>query len=40
VLWDKTDKRYQKGKGLRVFVDGKEVGRAQKLQLMKLKLGL
>lgn len=40
VLWDKTGKHYQKGKGFRVLVDGKEVGRAKKLQPMKLKLGL
>lgn len=38
VLWDKTGKHYKKGKGLRVFVDGKEIGRAKKLEPIKLKL--
>ncbi len=28
VLWDKTGKRYGKGQGLRLFVDGKEIAQA------------
>lgn len=31
ILWDKDGSRYQRGKGLRVFVDGKEVGHADTL---------
>ncbi|MEZ0542182.1 MGH1-like glycoside hydrolase domain-containing protein [Fibrella arboris] len=31
ILYDKTGKHYQKGKGFRVFADGKEVARAKKL---------
>ncbi len=31
ILYDKTGKRYQKGKGFRVFADGKEVVHANKL---------
>ena len=31
ILWDKTGDKYHLGKGLRVLVDGKEVGKADKL---------
>lgn len=31
VLYDKTGERYQKGKGLRVFADGKEIAAAESL---------
>ncbi len=32
ILWDKDGSRYHCGKGLRVFVDGKQVGHAEKLE--------
>ena len=31
ILWDKNGDRYHYGKGLRIFVDGKEVGHADTL---------
>jgi hypothetical protein len=31
IVWDKNGDRYHLGKGLRIFVDGKEVGHADKL---------
>jgi hypothetical protein len=31
ILWDKNGDRYHCGKGLRIFVDGKEVGQADTL---------
>ena len=31
ILWDKTGKRYGKGAGLRVYADGKEIARSDKL---------
>ena len=31
ILWDKNGDRYHCGKGLRIFVDGKEVGHADTL---------
>lgn len=37
ILWDKTGKHYGKGKGMRIFADGKEVFRASKLQEVKTK---
>ncbi|WP_442591129.1 MGH1-like glycoside hydrolase domain-containing protein [Pedobacter sp. AW31-3R] len=38
VLWDKTGKKYGKGKGLRVYVDGIEKGSSKKLKPLKTKL--
>ncbi len=32
IIWDKYGNRYRHGKGLRIFVDGKEVGKTDKLQ--------
>ncbi|WP_298355289.1 glycosyl hydrolase family 65 protein [Runella sp.] len=37
VLWDKTGKHYDKGKGMRVFADGKEVFRSKNLSVVKVK---
>jgi hypothetical protein len=31
ILWDKTGERYRKGKGLRIFADGKEVAASETL---------
>ena len=31
LLWDKDGSRYQRGKGLHIYVDGKEVGHADTL---------
>lgn len=36
VLWDEDGTRYQHGKGLIVFLDGKEIGRSQKLERLVL----
>ncbi|MFN8346378.1 MAG: glycoside hydrolase, partial [Spirosomataceae bacterium] len=38
VLWDKTGKHYHKGKGMRVFADGKEIYRSRRLDTLKVKL--
>ena len=32
ILYDKTGKRYGKGKGLRIFADGREIAAADGLQ--------
>jgi hypothetical protein len=32
VVWDRTGLRYKKGKGLRVYVDGREVARSVRLE--------
>jgi hypothetical protein len=37
VLWDKTGKHYNKGKGMRVFSDGKEVFHSKNLSVVKVK---
>ena len=31
ILWDKDGSRYQRGKGLHIYVDGKEVGHSDTL---------
>ena len=31
ILWDKYGDRYHRGKGLRIFVEGKQVGYADRL---------
>jgi hypothetical protein len=31
ILWDKTGQRYGKGKGLRVFADGKGIASSPKI---------
>ncbi|HLX61182.1 MAG TPA: glycosyl hydrolase family 65 protein [Planctomycetota bacterium] len=38
ILYDKSGERYQKGKGLRIFADGKEIGAAEKLTRMTAPL--
>ena len=38
ILWDKTGERYQKGKGLRVFADGKEIAASDKLMRLQAPL--
>ncbi|MGX5687877.1 MGH1-like glycoside hydrolase domain-containing protein [Arcticibacter tournemirensis] len=38
ILWDKTGKKYGKGKGLKVFADGKEVISSAKLKAVRGKL--
>lgn len=38
VLWDKTGARYRKGKGLRVFADGKEVATSDSLAKVQAPL--
>ncbi|WP_407428435.1 glycosyl hydrolase family 65 protein, partial [Arcticibacter sp.] len=38
VLWDKTGEKYGKGKGFRVFADGKQVMYSAKLKEVKAKL--
>ena len=37
ILWDKDGQRYHKGSGLRVYVDGKEVGHAPSLERLVCK---
>jgi hypothetical protein len=38
ILWDKTGTRYNRGAGLRVLVDGKEIAHAGRLQRLTAKL--
>jgi hypothetical protein len=35
VVWDRTGLRYKKGKGLRVYVDGREVARSVRLERVR-----
>ncbi|MFA4870025.1 MAG: glycosyl hydrolase family 65 protein [Pedobacter sp.] len=37
LLWDKTGKKYNKGKGLRVYADGKEIYQSAKLKPAVIK---
>ena len=38
ILWDKTGKKYNKGQGLSLFVDGKKIANASKLKRIVAKL--
>jgi len=38
IIWDKTGKKYNKGKGLRVLADGKEIGASKTLGRLKVPL--
>jgi hypothetical protein len=38
ILYDKTGSRYHKGQGFRLFADGKEIARAEKLEKLTAKL--
>jgi len=38
VMYDKTGSKYNKGKGLMIFVDGKQTATSQSLSLLKCKL--
>ncbi|MDB4582014.1 hypothetical protein N9164_02560 [Draconibacterium sp.] len=38
ILWDKTGAKYNKGKGLRVFVDGKQKAKAFKVKKLEVQL--
>lgn len=38
ILWDKTGKKYNKGKGLLVFADGKEIYKGRDLKPLKVQL--
>lgn len=38
ILWDKTGKHYNKGKGMRVFANGKELFKSKNLSVVKVKL--
>jgi hypothetical protein len=38
IIWDKTGERYQKGKGLMLFADGKLIAQSKKLQTLKVNL--
>ncbi|WP_256012344.1 MGH1-like glycoside hydrolase domain-containing protein [Desertivirga xinjiangensis] len=38
IVWDKTGTKYGKGKGFRVFADGKEIAKANKLKKLKGKI--
>ena len=37
ILWDRTGEKYNKGKGLRIFSDGKEIGHADGLSHLIMK---
>jgi hypothetical protein len=38
ILWDKTGEKYKKGKGFRVYLDGKEICHAGKLKKILVKI--
>ncbi|KQM76619.1 glycoside hydrolase [Pedobacter sp. Leaf216] len=38
ILWDKTGKKYNKGKGLLVFIDGKEIYKGKDLKPLKVQI--
>ena len=38
ILWDKTGKKYNKGKGLLVFVNGKEIYKGKDLKPLKVEM--
>ena len=38
ILWDRDGKKYKKGKGLRVFADGIEIGYSEEITGLKCKL--
>ena len=38
IVWDRTGRRYNRGKGLRVFADGKEVGQSDELGRLTAQL--
>ncbi len=38
LLWDKTGKKYNKGKGMRIYADGKEIYQSAKLKSAVIKL--
>src|SRR5690606_41989786 len=38
ILWDKTGKHYQQGKGFKVFVDGKLVAKKSSIKPLSVKL--
>jgi hypothetical protein len=37
ILWDKDGSRYNKGKGFKIYVDGKEIYREKKLNRIEAK---
>ncbi|MFW9597360.1 MAG: glycosyl hydrolase family 65 protein, partial [Paludibacter sp.] len=37
IIWDKNGDKYHQGKGLRVFVNGKEVGSTPALEKLLIK---
>jgi len=38
IIWDRTGKRYNKGKGLRLLANGKEIAKSEKLERITGKL--
>ena len=38
ILWDKTGTTFGKGKGLRIFADGREIAATETLSRLKAKL--
>ena len=38
IIWDESGKKYEKGKGLRIFADGNQIAFSEKLSLVKGKL--
>ena len=38
ILWDKTGRKYNKGQGLSIFVDGKKIANAGKLQRIAVEI--
>jgi hypothetical protein len=38
IFYDKTGKKYGKGKGLQILADGKEIGVSKRLERLKVEL--
>lgn len=38
ILWDETGEKYQHGKGLKIFADGKKIGEAEQLEDIRVEL--
>ena len=38
ILWDKAGKKYGRGKGLRIYTDGKTMAKSRKLKMLKFDI--
>ncbi len=38
IIWDRSGKKYNKGKGLRVFINGREAGRSKEMEKLLIQI--